>query len=409
MDVLVERGAGIDVHKKLLVVCLLIGQGNKLRKVQRRFGTFKANLIELRDWLVSEGCTHVVMESTSVYWLPVYEILEGHLTIVVGNAQHIKNVPGRKTDTSDAEWLAKLLRFGLVRSSYVPPKPLRELRQLTRYRTKANQTLTREKNRVQGLLETANIKLASVATDIFGASGRDMLEALIQNKSTPEKMALLARNKMKKKIPELTLALDGTMNDHHRALLRIQLGLIDKIDATIAEVEAAIEHKVKPYAAIVTQLDKIPGIDWTAAVGVLAETGPDMSVWRSDGHLTAWSGLCPGNHESAGRKKKIGSRKGNPYLKCLMIQIATAAVKTNGTYYQAKYARLAKRRGHKRAIVGIARMILVTIYHMVSRQTDYKEMTAAALERTNSSAQIRQLTRRLSHLGFNVALTPVST
>ncbi|MDQ3175483.1 MAG: IS110 family transposase [Acidobacteriota bacterium] len=408
MDVLIERGAGIDVHKKLLVVCLLIGQGNRIRKVQKRFGTFKANLIELRDWLVSEGCTHVVMESTSVYWLPVYEILEGHVSIVVGNAQHIKNVPGRKTDTSDAEWLAKLLRFGLVRSSYVPPKSLRELRQLTRYRTKATQTLTREKNRVQGLLETANIKLASVASDIFGASGRDMLEALIQNKSTPEKMALLARNKMKKKIPELTLALDGTMNDHHRALLRIQLGLIDKIDASIAEVELAIGHKTAPYAKIIARLDKIPGIDCTAAVGLLAEMGPDMSVWRSDGHLTAWAGLCPGNHESAGRKKNIGSRKGNPYLKCLAVQIATAAVKTNGTYYQAKYQRLAKRRGHKRAIVAIARMILVTIYHLLTRDTDYKERTAAALKRTDHNSQVRHLTRRFAQIGFDVALTPIS-
>jgi len=408
MDVLIERGAGIDVHKKLLVVCFLIGQGNRIRKVQKRFGTFKANLIELRDWLVSEGCTHVVMESTSVYWMPVYEILEGHVSIVVGNAQHIKNVPGRKTDTSDAEWLAKLLRFGLVRSSYVPPKSLRELRQLTRYRTKATQTLTREKNRVQGLLETANIKLASVASDIFGASGRDMLEALIQNKSTPEKMALLARNKMKKKIPELTLALDGTMNDHHRALLRIQLGLIDKIDASIAELELAIEHKTAPYAKIIARLDKIPGIDCTAAVGLLAEMGPDMSVWRSDGHLTAWAGLCPGNHESAGRKKKIGSRKGNPYLKCLMVQVATAAVKTNGTYYQAKYQRLAKRRGHKRAIVAIARMILVTIYHMLTRDTHYKEITAAALERRDHNTQLRHLTRRFAQIGFDVALTPIS-
>lgn len=408
MDVLIERGAGIDVHKKLLVVCLLIGQGNRIRKVQKRFGTFKANLIELRDWLVSEGCTHVVMESTSVYWMPVYEILEGHVSIVVGNAQHIKNVPGRKTDTSDAEWLAKLLRFGLIRSSYVPPKSLRELRQLTRYRTKATQTLTREKNRVQGLLETANIKLASVASDIFGASGRDMLEALIQNKTTPEKMALLARNKMKKKIPELTLALDGTMNDHHRALLGIQLGLIDKIDASLAEVELAIEHKTAPYAKIIARLDKIPGIDYTAAVGLLAEMGPDMSVWRSDGHLTAWAGLCPGNHESAGRKKKIGSRKGNPYLKCLAVQIATAAVKTSGTYYQAKYQRLAKRRGHKRAIVAIARIILVTIYHMLTRDTDYKEMTSAAVERNDSNAQVRHLTRRFAQLGFEIALTPIS-
>lgn len=405
MDVLVQRGAGIDVHKKLLVVCLLIGEGIRTRKLKKRFGTFKADLIELREWLTSEGCTHVVMESTSVYWMPVYEILEGYVEIVVGNAQHIKNVPGRKTDESDAEWLAKLLRYGLIRSSFVPPKPIRHLRQMSRFLNSVTKTGTQQRNRIHGVLETANIKLGSVATDMFGASGMDMLHALVNGKLKPAEMAKFARNKMKAKIPELTKALDGTMTDHHRHLLGIGLSLHGKIEATAAEVELAMSQAATPYAALINRLDAIPGINQPAAIGVIAEIGDDMSVWRSAGHLTAWAGLCPGSHESAGKHRKVGTRKGNPHLKRLMIQIASSAVKKIGSYYQYKYQHLSKRRGHKRAIVAIARIILSTIFHMISRGTDYAEVGFPAPRPVNREREATRIVQKLEQLGFTVSLS----
>lgn len=405
MEVMIQRGAGIDVHKNLLVVCLLIYSGNKSTKHRKRFGTFKADLIELREWLVSEGCTHVVMESTSVYWMPVYEILEGHVQIVVGNAQHIKNVPGRKTDENDAEWLAKLLCFGLIRNSFVPPKPLRHLRQLTRFRNNMTKTATQQKNRIHGVLETGNIKLGSVATDIFGASGTDMLHALVEGKLKPADMAQFARSKLKAKIPQLTLALDGTMTDHHRKLLRMELSMHDKIDASLAEVELAMTEAASPYKQLLERLDMIPGINWLAGIGVIAEIGVDMSVWASSGRLTAWAGLCPGSHESAGKRRKVGVRKGNPHLKRLMIQIATSAVKTNGTHYQYKYQQLAKRRGHKRAIVAIARIILTTIFHMISRGTDYAEVGLPVPRPVNREREANRFVSKLQQLGFNVSLS----
>jgi transposase len=405
MEVMIERGAGIDVHKSLLVVCLLIYSGNKSRKLKKRFGTYKADLIELREWLVSEGCTHVVMESTSVYWMPVYEILEGHVEIVVGNAQHIKNVPGRKTDENDAEWLAKLLCYGLIRNSFVPPKPLRHLRQLTRFRNNLTKTATQQKNRIHGVLETGNIKLGSVATDIFGVSGTDMLQALVEGKLKPAAMAEFARSKMKAKIPQLTLALDGTMTDHHRKLLRMELSMHDKIDASLAEVELAMTEAASPHKQLLERLDMIPGINGLAGIGVIAEIGVDMSVWGSTGRLTAWAGLCPGSHESAGKRRKVGVRKGNPHLKRLMIQIATSAVKKIGTHYQYKYQQLAKRRGHKRAIVAIARIILTTIFLMISRGTDYAEVGLPVSRPVNREQEANRFVSKLQQLGFNVSLS----
>ena len=405
MEVMIQRGAGIDVHKKLLVVCLLIFSGNKSKKFKKRFGTFKADLIELRDWLVSEGCTHVVMESTSVYWMPVYEILEGHVEIVVGNAQHIKNVPGRKSDENDAAWLAKLLCFGLIRNSFVPPKPLRHLRQLTRFRQSMIKTATQQKNRIHGVLETGNIKLGSVASDIFGTSGTEMLEALVEGKLKPAAMAQFARQKMKEKIPELTLALDGTMTDHHRNLLRMEMSMHDKIDASLAEVELVMTEAATPYNQLLERLDMIPGINWLAGIGVVAEIGVDMSVWGIASRLTAWAGLCPGSHESAGKRRKVGVRKGNPHLKRLMIQIATAAVKKNGAHYQYKYQQLAKRRGHRRAIVAIARIILTTIFHMISRGTDYAEVGLPVSRPVNREREATRFVSKLQQLGFNVSLS----
>jgi transposase len=314
-------------------------------------------------------------------------------------------VPGRKTDENDAGWLAKLLCFGLIRNSFVPPKPLRHLRQLSRFRNNLTKTATQQKNRIHGVLETGNIKLGSVATDIFGVSGTDMLQALVEGKLKPAAMAEFARSKMKAKIPQLTLALDGTMTDHHRRLLRMELSMHDKIDASLAEVELAMTEAASPHNQLLERLDMIPGINSLAGIGVIAEIGVDTSVWGSAGRLTAWAGLCPGSHESAGKRRKVGVRKGNPHLKRLMIQIATSAVKKIGTHYQYKYQQLAKRRGHKRAIVAIARIILTTIFLMISRGTDYAEVGLPVPRPVNRDQEANRFVSKLQQLGFNVSLS----
>jgi transposase len=296
----VERGCGLDVHQATVVACLLIAlQNGKVQKQVRTFGTTTRELLKLREWLLAEGCTHVAMESTGVYWKPVYAILEGALEIVVANAQHIKKVPGRKTDVKDAEWIADLLCHGLLRSSFVPPKPIRELRDLTRYRRKLVESQTAECNRLLKLLETANIKLASVATDAFGVSGWLMLEALVEGKASPQQMAELAKGKLRKKIPELEPALEGKVEEHHRFLLRLQLDRLQAVEKDLALLEQRIQEKLRPYEAQVTLLDEIPGVDKTLAAVIIAEMGVDMSVFQSVSQLASWSGVCPGNNESA--------------------------------------------------------------------------------------------------------------
>src|SRR2546429_1345148 len=282
MQTLVERGCGLDVHQATVVACLLIVlQNGKVQKQIRTFGTTTRELQSLREWLLSEGCTHIAMESTGVYWKPVYAILEGALEIVVANAQHVKKVPGRKTDVKDAEWIADLLCHGLLRSSFVPPKPIRELRDLTRYRRKLVESQTAERNRLLKLLETANIKLASVATDVFGVSGRLMLEALVEGKATPQEMAELAKGRLRQKIDELWPALEGQLDEHHRFLLRLHFDRTQWVEKDLAVLEQRLQEKLKPYAEQLTLLDEIPGVDWTLAAVIIAELGVDMSVFGS--------------------------------------------------------------------------------------------------------------------------------
>ena len=305
METQIQRGCGLDVHQATVVACLMIVLKNgKVQKQVRTFGTTTRELVGLREWLLSEGCTHVAMESTGVYWKPVYGILEGAFEIVVANAQHVKKVPGRKTDVKDAEWIADLLCHGLLRSSFVPPPSILELRDLTRFRRKLVESQTTERNRLLKLLETANIKLASVATDVFGVSGRLMLEALVKGVASPQEMAELAQKRLRGKIPELVPALEGKLEEHHRFLLKLQLDRLKSAENDLALLEQHIQEKLKLYVTQVALLDEIPGVDWTLAAVIIAELGVDMSVFQNVSQLASWAGVCPGNNESAGKRKR---------------------------------------------------------------------------------------------------------
>jgi transposase len=347
----------------------------------------------------------VSMESTGVYWKPVYAILEGTLEIVVANAQHVKKVPGRKTDVKDAEWIADLLCHGLLRSSFVPPQPIRELRELTRYRRKLVESQSAERNRLLKLLETANIKLSSVASDVFGVSGRLMLKALAKGEATPQAMAELAKRSLRSKIPQLELALEGRMEDHHRFLLRMQLDRLEAVEHDLTVLEQRLQEKLKPYAAQLALLDEIPGVDWTLAAVIIAELGVDMSVFQNVSQLASWVGVCPGNNESAGKRKSSRIPKGNVYLKTALVEAANSAAKTKGTYLRDKFYRLKARRGYKRAAVAIAHKILAATYHMLSRQVSYHELGDLYLDKLNKHHLTRNLVRRLERLGYTVTLT----
>jgi transposase len=405
MQTMIERGFGLDVHQATVVACLLIVLKNgKVQKQIRTFGTTTRELVSLREWLLSESCTHVAMESTGVYWKPIYAILDGAFEIVVANAQHIKKVPGRKTDVKDAEWIADLLCHGLLRSSFVPPKPIRELRDLTRYRRKLVESRSAERNRLLKLLETANIKLASVATDVFGVSGLLMLQALVEGKATPQEMAELAKGLLRKKIPALELALEGKVEEHHRFLLSGQLRRLQAVEEDLGVLEHRIEEKLKPYAAQLTLLDEIPGVDGTLAAGIIAEMGVDMSVFGSVSQLASWAGICPGNNESGGKRKSSRIPKGNMYLKTALVEAANAAAKAKGTYLRDKFYRLKARRGYKRAAVAVAHKILVAIYHMFSHQVCYDDLGDLYLDKLNKHHLTRNLLHRLERLGYIVTL-----
>jgi transposase len=405
MQTLIERGCGFDVHQATVVACLLIAlKSGKVHKQIRTFGTTTRELVSLREWLLSEGCTHVAMESTGVYWKPVYAILEGAFEIVVANAQHVKKVPGRKTDVKDAEWIADLLCHGLLRASFVPPKPIRELRDLTRYRRKLVESRSAERNRLLKVLETANIKLASVASDVFGVSGLLMLQALVEGQATAQEMAQLAKRQMRKKIPELELALEGKMEEHHRFLLKLQLDRLQAVEKDLAFLEQRIQEKLKPYAAEVTLLDEIPGVDATLAGAIIAEMGVDVSVFENVSQLSSWAGVCPGNNESAGKRRSSRIPKGNVYLKTALVEAANAAAKAKGTYLRDKFYRLKARRGYKRAAVAIGHKILVAIYHMLSHRVCYNELGDLYLDKLNKHHLTRNLVHRLERLGYTVTL-----
>lgn len=408
MEAIVERCCGLDVHQASVVACLLVGRANeKPKKIVRTFGATTSDLVALRGWLSDEACTHVAMESTGVYWLPVYIQLEGHFQLIVGNAMHIRNVPGRKTDVKDSEWIADLCRHGLIRASFVPPQPIRELRDLTRYRRKLTEAHTAEGNRLRRLLETACIKLGSVVSEILGVSARLMLRALIDGTATPDQMAQLAKRRLRSKIPELTLALDGRVTEHHRFLLRMQLDRVEQVERDLQKLDLRITDKLVPYQSQMQRLMGIPGVDWIGAASIIAELGVDMSIFKTEAHAAAWSGVCPGNNESAGRSKGQPIRKGNYHLTTALVQAAVCASKQKDCYLRDKYWRLKARRGPKRAALAVAHKILVAAYHILKAPlVEYRDLGSSYLDKLAPERTKHNLIKRLEQLGYRVTLEP---
>ena len=405
MDAIIERCCGLDVHRDSIMACLLTGRADKKPKKQRRtFGTMSRDLDAMAQWLRENECTHVAMESTGVYWMAPYKALEPHVELVVGNARHLSKVPGRKTDVLDSEWLAELLRHGLIKRSFIPPPPIRELRDLTRYRHKLVQSRSAERNRLQKLLETANIKLASVMSDVFGVSGMDMLHALVDGKLGPAEIAKLARGQLRKKMHLLTLALDAPLEEHHRYLLRTQLSRLEELNGDVVQIEQRIMEKLVPYTEQHARLMQIPGVDRIAASVLIAELGVDMSVFTSPQACAAWAGVSPGNNESAGKRKSGRTPRGNQHLKTLLVEAAQAASRKKGSYLRDKFHRLRARRGYKRAVVAIAHKILIAAYHMLATGEGYRELGEGYLDAKDEQRLTQRLVKRLEGLGYQVSL-----
>ena len=408
MDILYSVCAGLDVHKDSVVACVRrVDAKGKVQRQTRTFGTMTIHLLALADWLTEQGVTHVAMESTGVYWKPIWNLLGGQFDILLVNAQHIKQVPGRKTDVKDAEWIAQLLQHGLLRGSFVPATPQRELRELTRQRRQLIGAKASVANRIQKVLEDANIKLGSVATDVLGVSGRDMLRALIAGEDDAEKLAELARRRLRAKLPQLQLALKGRVSAHHRFLLKLLLEEVEQHEAWIARLsERIVEVLPAPFAEAVQRLATIPGIDERAAENILAEIGTDMAQFPSAGHLASWTGMCSGNRESAGKRRSGRTTKGNRWLRATLVQVAWAASHTKNTYLSAQYHRLAGRRGKKRALVALGHTLLVIIYHVLRDRGTYRELGPDYFDRLETDRQTRSLVRRLERLGHKVTLQP---
>jgi transposase len=409
MQVLYTRCAGLDVHKKTVVVTILLTQADgKTTKLTRTFSTMTADLLALATWLEREQIEQVAIESTGVYWWPVYNLLEDGRSITLVNPQHMRAVPGHKTDVKDSEWLADLLRHGLLKASFIPPRPIRELRELTRYRKTLVQERAQEVNRLQKVLESANIKLAAVASDVVGASARRMLEALLAGEEDVEALAQLAHARLRRRIPELRQALVGRIRPHHRVLLRRLLDHIDFLAASMAHLQAEIDVRLQPYAEGMTLLQSIPGISAVAAATIIAEMGSDMARFPSAKHLASWAGLCPANKQSGGKRLKAGITEGNPWLRGMLGEVVWAITHTKDNYLVAQYQRLVRRRGKYKAIVAVAHSVLVIIYHVLHERTPYRDLGADYFDRLDTARIERQSVRRLEQLGYTVTLTPAS-
>jgi len=399
---------GIDVHKKEIQACLVRSTtAGGVQQEHRTFSTMTDDLLVLVDWLVAVGCTHVAMESTGVYWKPVYNLLDGTVEVLIVNAQHIKAVPGRKTDVADAAWIAGLLRHGLLRPSFIPDRTQRELRDLTRYRKSLVEERTAEVNRLQKTLEGANIKLAGVATDILGLSGRAILDRLVAGQTDAALLAQCARGKMRRKIPELERALAGSFGAHHRFLVARQRAHIDYLDEALAEVSAEIAKRMAPHEDDVALLDTIPGIGRETAEALIAEIGVNMQQFPSAAHLASWAGMCPGNHESAGKRKSGKTRKGSRWLRALLVVAGQAAGRTTRTALGERFRALAARRGRKRAAVALGHSILTIAYHVLTRREPYDDalLRRARLPRPPSPDR---LVLQLQNLGYTVSLQPTA-
>ena len=407
MEVIYSRCCGLDIHKKTVVACLISSaQGQPPQKEVRTFRTMTTELLALADWLHAAECTHVAMESTGVYWRPVYNLLEGLFTLLVVNAQHVKAVPGRKTDVKDAEWMAELLRHGLLRGSFIPPKPRRQLRELTRHRTTLVQDRARVINRLQAVLEDANIKLAAVVTDIRGVSARAMLEALIAGQRDVTVLADLARGRLRAKRDQLAEALQGYFTPHHSVLLTEYLSQIDYLDEAIARVSTMIAQHLETEQEAMALLDTIPGVSQRTAEILLAEIGTDMTRFPSAKHLASWAGMCPGHHESAGKRLSGKTRKGSRWLRQVLVEAAHVAAKTRQTYLAAQYQRIAARRGKKRALIALGHTILIVVYHLLTRKQPYQDLGAAYFDTRDQRRVEHRLVQRLERLGYRVSLQP---
>jgi transposase len=413
LEVIVERSAGLDVHKNVVAVTARVpGPDGRLVKHQAEFATFTEDLLGLRDWLVALEVTRVGMEATGVYWKPIFYVLEDAVECWLLNARHMHNVPGRKTDMADSDWICRLMRFGLVRPSFVPPKPIREIRNLTRYRRTRIEERTRETQRLDKVLQDAGVKLSSVASDILGKSGRDMLDALVAGSRNPEVLAELARGRLRSKIPQLQAALTGRFGPNHALVVGEILAHMDYIDESLARLQAGIDELMAPFVEARERLCTIPGVDTILAEAIIGEIGVDMSAFPTAAHLASWAGLCPGNHESAGKRRSGRARKGNAALRSALCEAAWCAARTKDTYLSAQFRRFCRRFGKKgegKAVFALAHTMIVIIWHVLNDEVDYQELGSDYFERrTDTEAHARRLVRQLEKLGHRVTLEPAA-
>lgn len=403
MQVVHPRCAGLDVHPDSVVATIILtAPDGSVQKHQQSFGAFTPDLLRLRDWLVSHQVTHAAMESTGAYWKPVWNLLEDQVSLLLVNAQHLKRVPGRKTDVSDSEWLADLLRHGLLRASFVPPRPQRELRELVRHRGGYVDRVAQLKNELQEVLESANIKLARVATQITGVSAQEMLEGLLEGKASAEELAELARGRLRSKKPQLAQALDGRVASHHRLIIRQLLADLAWCEEQIEEVSQEIAQRLKDEEQVIKRLDGIPGVNRRIAEVILAEAGKDMNRFPTDGQFVSWSGFCPGNNQSGGRRRGARARPGDRTLKRAIMEAAHAGSRKKGSFLKARYHRLAAKRGAKRAKVAVGHSILKSVYHMLKDGTEYKDLGQDYYDQRNPEQLARKLAHRIEKLGFAV-------
>jgi len=402
MEVLNPRCAGLDVHAKTVVACVRIASGATVVYEHRTVSTNTRGLLDLADWLTTQGVTHVAMEATGVYWKPVWHVLEGHYTLVLANAMHIRNIPGRKSDKNDATWISDLLALGLIRSSFVPPAPIQELRDLTRTRKQLVREIARHTQRLQKTLEDANVKLTEVISDILGTSGRAILTALVAGETDPERLADLTSRRLKATRAELVEALDGRVTAHHRFMLQLHLTQIAALDTAVADIEARIREALVPFRAAVSLLTTMPGVSETAAAVIVAEIGDDMSTFPSAGHLLSWAGLCPRLDESAGKRRSTLPLQVAPWLKTPLVQWAWAASRKKDSYFHAQFLRLKSRRGPKKAILAVAASMLTDVYHMLRDGVEFHDLGAQYFGQRDKERLTKRLLQRLHDLGVEV-------
>jgi transposase len=406
MELVHARCAGLDVHARMISACIRVVSGQGVRREVRSFGTSTVELQKMADWLASEGCTHVAMESTGVYWKPVWHVLEGRFELVLANAMQVRNMPGRKSDVNDATWLAELLAHGLIRPSFVPPAPIQELRDLTRTRKQLVREIARHTLRIQKTLEDANIKLKSVASDILGRSGRAVLRAMVAGESDPDRLAELTKGRLRASREAIIEALRGSVTEHHRFMIKLHLEQIEQLEAAVREVEARAGQA--PFRAAIELLTTIPGVSETTATVIVAEIGDDMTRFPSAGHLLSWAGLCSRLDESAGKRHSNRLRQGAPWLKTVLVQAAWGASRKRDSYLRARFLRLKLRRGPKKAVVAIAASMLVAAYHMLKSGVVYEDLGGDYFDRLNHQKATDRLVRQLTALGYRVQLEPAA-